>query len=196
MNKFEEGALKNQKLTKKQCISKPEFKQQYIQPIQSLPSDFQTEQLQKVLDNEIRIADLKEIAGKYRSMETIKKAFKNCTNVSSWEEARERFPRHTTAERLDSFTHLSFKDNVPEAFVSFCQAALQNELLEGSENMITSDECVGYFIKKDVKKTTYSEIREHGYKTFMGADLFIFKSSQVYISCYSNKSVIYIFNRK
>lgn len=41
MDMYESGKVKGQKLSKKQLASHPEFKQQYLQPIQSLPSSFQ-----------------------------------------------------------------------------------------------------------------------------------------------------------
>ena len=41
MDMFEAGMLKDQKLTRKNLISKPEFKQQYLQPVQGLPPAFQ-----------------------------------------------------------------------------------------------------------------------------------------------------------
>ena len=75
MDGFEDGRLKDQKLSRKQNISKPEFRQQYIQPIQCLPADFQLEKLQLVVDKKIPLSQLKEEAIKYRSMESIKKAF-------------------------------------------------------------------------------------------------------------------------
>ena len=41
MDAFEAGELKDQKLSVKQFMSKPEFKQQNLQPVQSLPPAFQ-----------------------------------------------------------------------------------------------------------------------------------------------------------
>jgi len=41
MDAFEAGELKDQKLSMKQLMSKPEFKQQNLQPVQSLPPAFQ-----------------------------------------------------------------------------------------------------------------------------------------------------------
>lgn len=41
MDAFEAGELKDQRLSKKQLMAKPEFKQQNLQPVQSLPPAFQ-----------------------------------------------------------------------------------------------------------------------------------------------------------
>ena len=41
MDAFEAGELKDQRLSKKQLTAKPEFKQQNLQPVQSLPPAFQ-----------------------------------------------------------------------------------------------------------------------------------------------------------
>ena len=40
MDAFEAGELKDQRLSKKQLTAKPEFKQQNLQPVQSLPPAF------------------------------------------------------------------------------------------------------------------------------------------------------------
>ena len=59
MDGFEDGRLKDQKLSRKQNISKPEFRQQYIQPIQCLPADFQLQKLQLVVDKKNTFISIK-----------------------------------------------------------------------------------------------------------------------------------------
>ena len=56
---FEVGELK----AKAKAISKPEFKQQYLQPIQCLPADFQ---IDKVLNTELSLKELKQEAANYQ----------------------------------------------------------------------------------------------------------------------------------
>ena len=55
--------------------------------------------------------------------------------MSSWDEAVQQFPSHTSASVLESFCHLSFQKSIPQSFISFCQSALQKEsITESDEN--------------------------------------------------------------
>lgn len=65
---FEAGELKHQKLmAKAKATSKPEFKQQYLQPIQCLPITFQVDILTKVLNTNISFKELKQQTADYRN---------------------------------------------------------------------------------------------------------------------------------
>ena len=75
MDKFEEGELKDQTLSTKALITKPEFRQQYLSPIQCLPEEFKLAVLQEVIDGDRSLAELREKAANYRSMRTIERAF-------------------------------------------------------------------------------------------------------------------------
>ena len=75
MDKFEEGELKDQTLSTKSLITKPEFRQQYLSPIQCLPEEFKLDVLQDVVDGDLSLAELREKAVNYRSMWTIERAF-------------------------------------------------------------------------------------------------------------------------
>ena len=177
MDGFEDGRLKDQKLSRKQNISKPEFRQPYIQPIQCLPADFQLEKLQLV-DKKIPLSQLKEEASKYRSMKSIKKAFRSVTNVSSWDEAVQRFPSHTSASVLESFCHLSFQKLIPQSFISFCQSALQESITDSDENdHLVHNDVLAFFVKVSFKEATLSKIRS-GNK-FMGAHLSFVRLTKV-----------------
>ena len=83
-----------------------------------------------------RLKDQKlEEASKYRSMESIKKAFLSVTNVSSWDEAVQQFPSHTSASVLELFCHLSFQNSIPQSSISFCQSALQKKSITDSDEL-------------------------------------------------------------
>ena len=180
MDGFEDGRLKDQKLSRKQNISKPEFRQPYIQPIQCLPADFQLEKLQLVVDKKIHLSQLKEEASKYRSMKSIKKAFRSVTNVSSWDEAVQRFPSHTSASVLESFCHLSFQKLFPQSFISFCQSALQKESITDSDenDHLVHNGVLAFFVKVSFKEATLSKIRS-GNDKFMGAHLSFVRLTKV-----------------
>ena len=75
MDMFEEGELKNQCLSTKSLVTKPEFKQQYLSPIQCLPDDFKIEILQDAIEGELSLQQIKEKASDYRSQKSIERAF-------------------------------------------------------------------------------------------------------------------------
>ena len=81
--------------------------------------------LSAVVNKEKTLSELKDAAKRYRALQSVRTAFCRCTNTT-WEQACERFPLYTSEQRLSQFLSLSFK-NIPESFVSYCQAALQKE---------------------------------------------------------------------
>ena len=112
-------------------------------------------------------------------MESIKKAFLSVTNVSSWDEAVQQFPSHTSASVLESFCHLSFQKSIPQSFISFCQSALQKKSITDSDELFMVFYIV-FFVKVSFKEATLSKIRS-GNK-FMGAHLLLVRLTKV--SCY------------
>ena len=71
------------------------------------------------------LAELKDAAKRYRALQSVRTTFCRCTNTT-WEQVCETFPLYTSEQRLSQFLFLSFK-NIPESFVSYCQADLQKE---------------------------------------------------------------------
>ena len=127
MNSYEKGELKGQKLNTKQLLSKPEFKQHFLQPLHHLPLDYQLEMLDAVSSKAISLQEMKVCAGKFRSLEVVKRAFVRITNSKNWEEACARFPQFVTTQKLEQFLSLDFKKSVPEVFRIFCNAALSHK---------------------------------------------------------------------
>ena len=82
---------------------------------------------------------------------------------------------HFTPVRGDSqFLSLSFK-NIPESFVSYCQAALQKEHQSSSTESLDVYSYHGvtaYALEHDILTVSYSDVRESG-AVFNGAHLFI-----------------------
>ena len=111
-------------------------------------------------------------------MKSIKKAFRSVTNVSSWDEAVQRFPSHTSASVLESFCHLSFQKLIPQSFISFCQSALQESITDSDENdHLVHNGVLAFFVKVSFKEATLSKIRS-GNK-FMGAHLSFVRLTKV-----------------
>ena len=128
---YEDGKLKKQKLSKKGLISKPEFKQHHFQCLHNLIPSVQLEVLEQVVGREITL----DKANEFRAIQNIRRAFTKCTNTT-WEEARERFPWHTTDDQLSSFLGLNFVKNVPDAFWSYCQSAVRGECQPGNDHLV------------------------------------------------------------
>ena len=132
---YEDGKIKKQKLNKKSLISKPEFKQHHIQCLHNLVPSIQLEILEQVVNRKITLDEMKSKANEFRAIQNIRKAFTKCTNTT-WEEARERFPWHTTDDQLSHFLGLNFVKNVPDAFWSYCQSAVRGERQQGSNDLV------------------------------------------------------------
>ena len=128
MDMYEDGALKDQKLNKKHLTSIPEFKQHLLQPIHHLNTDFQTDVLQKVIDEDLSLKELKAEAIKFRALQAIRQAFLRCTNLQTWEDAFEKYQAFTSEDRLMQFMKLDFRHNIPDAFKAYCQGALNSEV--------------------------------------------------------------------
>ena len=75
MDLFEEGDLKDQQLSSKSLLTKPEFKQQHFTPIQCLPDDFKVEVLTQVVEGEMSLVELKQKATEYCSAKALQRAF-------------------------------------------------------------------------------------------------------------------------
>ena len=132
----------------------------------------QEEVLGAVVKKEISLTELKEEAGKHRDQLQIRKAFCRSTN-STWEEALQRFPHHTRADRLYQFLRLNFRNNIPEAFRSYCQAALQSEEQSvNSADNYTHDGSTAYCVCHSSLTISHTDIR-NSKVPFSGCHLFV-----------------------
>ena len=107
-------------------MSEPDFKQQYLVPIRTLPENDQCYLLQRVIDGEISIADLKGEAGSIKQMECLKKVFLKLVNLETWGEAEEKMPQFAATEQLQKFAKVNLKHGIPPSFSEFCSRAKQS----------------------------------------------------------------------
>ena len=75
MDLFEQGKIKDQKLSICQLTSKPDFKQQYLQPVQCLPDSFKLQILTSVAEEDMSFSELKKAATDYRAEQASKRHF-------------------------------------------------------------------------------------------------------------------------
>ena len=54
------------------------------------------------------------MASTERTRQLIREAFQKLTNTSSWKEAQNAYPEHTTDDTLSQFQGLDFKEELPE----------------------------------------------------------------------------------
>lgn len=118
MDLFEQSKLKAQKLRMSTLLQKPEFKQNYLAPIRTLPISDQCLLLQKVIAGETSLTELQ-----LKQKAALKTAFAKLTNVESWDQAVDKFPAFATDDQLNRFLGIDIRKTIPKAFVSFCQRA-------------------------------------------------------------------------
>ena len=175
---YEDGKIKKQKLNKKSLISKPEFKQHHFQCLHNLVPSIQLEILEQVVNREITLDEMKSEANEFRAIQNIRKAFTKCTNTT-WEEARERFPWHTTDDQLSHFLGLNFVKNVPDAFRSYCQSAVRGERQQGSKDLVYQG-AKTTVVQLKVSEFTVADLQQ-SIPTYSGANLIITSIPKVYI---------------
>lgn len=122
---FEEGSLKDQKLSMKNLTTCPKIKQHHIQHICWLPENTRSDILDSVINKELSLAQMKERADKTSHYETVKQAFVRCTNSKSCADAENSFPEYTV--NINHFMSMNFRGDFPEAFQAFCQSALRSK---------------------------------------------------------------------
>lgn len=127
MTMYENGKLKNQKLNRKHLLCTPEFKQHLFQPLHNLDPEFQLSVMQRAVNEEITLDEMKKAAVHFRKIKTIKATFLRLTSCSSWADAEAKFPLHTTDSRLGQYISLDFKSGIPDVFQTYCQEALDTQ---------------------------------------------------------------------
>lgn len=120
---YEEAKLKDQKLNLSSLLSKPEFKQQYLAPIRALEENDQCLLLQKVINKEISLAQLKTESSNIKQLHALRIGFTRLTNASSWDDAKKNYPEFATDKQMLKFIHLDLKKAIPKSFSDFCLRA-------------------------------------------------------------------------
>ncbi len=173
MNMYEDGQLKGQKLSRKNLLTTPEFKQQHFQPLHHLDPLYQQRMLQQLVDRDQSLSEMKEACSKHRSLSILKTSFVRCTNVRNWEDAVSRFSLFAVESRLSQFQHLSFNKGIPQVFRDYCQAALSSRNAQAVDcYTVTCNEIKGYVIQADTTVLTAERIKE-AVSTYQGANIIV-----------------------
>ena len=115
----------------------------------------------------------KAIHVQYRALQNIRNAFMKVTHVSSWQEAQERYPNHTTEKRLSQFLGLNFIKNVPDTFRTFCKSATTSrEEPNGGNAIKVYEDVVAAVVEMDFSQLEETAIKTV-YPTYSGAGLIL-----------------------
>ena len=182
MDMYEEGNLKQQKLSQRHLLATPEFKQHYFLPLHHLKPPFQEDTLQLVANRQLSLSEMKEACNKHRAMTGIKRSFMRCTNTQSWDEAVSRFGAFADEGRLAQFTCLNFHKQIPEPFRDYCQSALNSENPTAVDCYTVAKEGTsGYVLQADTTSLTAARIKQ-AISCYMGANLIITHIPQVMLA--------------
>ena len=172
MDLYENAKLKGQKLNLSTLLSKPEFKQNYLTPIRTLPPDDQCEILSEVVGGACTLAEIKGLAAVKKQLSALKTAFTRLTNTSSWEEVQEMFPESATEANIRKFLRCDLKKSIPASFGDFCKR-VKNSTEEHTADIDTviniSSTITAHVIKAKPTEVSGQHLRH--LKSFEGANL-------------------------
>lgn len=186
-DKFEAGELKDQTLTSKQLMTKPEVKQTQFQCLLPLDEDVQKGLLSQVLLKELSLKELKVKCGKEKKMSDLRDKFVHLTNSKSWKDAESRFPLHARSDQLEQFISLNVKKTAtPHPFSQFCAAAVlyyTNKETDGVDDAATKISQVNHctFIEVTDVTSINPMVVTSGVKNYTGGSLFVFYVNNVRI---------------
>ena len=134
---FDHCELKDQKLSRSQrgslINSKLDCKGVNFKPLRGVAAQTRKELLVKVRDGDLSFSELSRSCKYVKNMADVKKQFMKYMSISSWEQAEEKYPKHTKKEKLEPFLGMSFKnDTMPTLFLAYCKQAKCSTFLEGS----------------------------------------------------------------
>ena len=76
--------------------------------------------LEDVATQKISVKDISDKAMQERKKLDIRKSFVTLTNMTSWEEAVDKFPQETSEDNLMQFKELNFKKEIPQVNIKLC----------------------------------------------------------------------------
>ena len=68
----------------------------------------------------ISVKEISDKAMEERRKQDIQKSFLTLTNITSWEEAVDKFPQETSDDNLMQFKELNFKKEIPQVNIKLC----------------------------------------------------------------------------
>ena len=160
-DKFSKGTLKGQKVprAKKGVTSKPlDLKGSNFRCLRGIPESSVEQFLLEVSNCSISLQELAIQCADVKILCKIQQGFMKVTNCATWEDATQKFPDFTTAEKLEPFKRLNFSSNtLPEQFMTFCRSAMSSTAcasdsvaVDDTIFVIQQKSCLGIFWKTDI----------------------------------------------
>ncbi|XP_020902660.2 uncharacterized protein LOC110241156 [Exaiptasia diaphana] len=142
---FYRGALKDQKVTKRKGGKVELTQNQLGMPLQGLNEDSKLAVLREVTTKKLSLKEMKKKCERIKKKQLVVAAFLRHAGESSWEALKERFPLHTTEEKVAQFSESSItKTKTPQEVINFFEKAIEWEKQEGPINL--QEEREGIFI--------------------------------------------------
>ena len=123
---FEECRIKDQKLSraKRVQVSKLDCVGSNFKCLRGVDAGPRMELLKQMAEEKLSFPELGVSCRYAKKMRNVQKAFLKYNQLSSWEEATEKYPLYTKVEKLEPFMNLAFKaDAIPPSFIAYCQHA-------------------------------------------------------------------------
>ena len=106
-------------------------------------------------DKEVDLSHLSQQCNDLKKLEKVRKIFVKEVGVESWEEAKQRYPVHTTDSQLQQFTKTPMVGKTPHpALLHHCQKALKT--LSATDQNSDSNQQVAIVNKEGTDGQTYT----------------------------------------
>ena len=140
---YENCELKDQRLTKRQMIAKPEIKFTQFQALYSLKPEKQVELISE--KKEVSLKQMQSLAEKEKKMSDIRTKFQHLSNSTIWEVALEKFPFHSSDATVEHIIGLDFSKSTPPAFSQFCSETVKQQALPKFSHLRTRNAPATHF---------------------------------------------------
>ncbi len=154
--KDSEGGLKGQHIprSKKGTLAKPpDLKGIKFKCLRGIAEDVVRRLLDEVAEERISLIEMNSECTSIKQIQKVQSAFIKGTNSSSWEEAKQKYPKFVSPEQLEPFKKLNFSSKLPEQFLRFCQRVMQTCEVESRDTdtlfCTTVNSSLGMFWKED-----------------------------------------------
>ncbi len=164
----EDGELKGQKLkAKDNSKGVIEIHPYIFRDLPSLPMQASMELFAQLASKSIAVSEFKAEAGILKKLQRIQRMIVDLTDSASWEDAVNRYPRHTSKEVLSQFLTVSFSYNVPKSLQHFRCMLRQTKAGAGEVNHhhqecqhLGRDGTIGYHMDADAGTFTFAGVKE------------------------------------
>ena len=187
-DKFEEGQLKGQTLTRKELMATPDMGRcaYAFSNLSTLPDDAVLRLLTDVRGGLLSSTELASEATHLRKLMEVERSFVALMGCDSWEEAVQQFPEQTTREVMARFIG-GTRTISDQRLVSFCQTILDRKKRgdDASPAAVISGNAEGYILTGDVRQLQLNQLHDV-WPTFRGSELVIVDPPKVrYMSLYT-----------